>query len=65
MISTGQEPEIYGVDDIDLTYALKHIRPKIREMLKEHVKMWDGHLGTMNVTEHRIEIKEGAQPCFM
>ena len=69
VISTGQEPEIYGVDDIDLTYAPKHIRPKVREMLnnhaKKHAKMWDGHLGTMNVAEHRIKIKEGAQPCFM
>ncbi len=34
-------------------------------MLKTHEKIWDDRLSTLNVTEHRIEIKDGVKPAFM
>jgi hypothetical protein len=31
-------------------------------MLELHYLMWDGHLGTVKATSHRIEILSGAKP---
>ena len=35
---------------------------RIREMLKHHEHMWMGKLGNINITEHQIDLIEGARP---
>lgn len=38
------------------------LRSTIMEMLRKHAKMWDGSLGSINVTEHRIDLEPGTRP---
>jgi hypothetical protein len=33
-------------------------------MLEPHQKMWDGHLGTVSATTHRIEVTAGSKPVL-
>ena len=46
--------------------ALAHLTPQEREnvleMLAKHRSMWDGHLGHVHTTAHRIELTPGASP---
>ncbi len=35
---------------------------QIRRMLKQHARMWNGKLGEISVTKHRIELLPGARP---
>ena len=39
----------------------KH-RAKLIETLEPFEKMWDGHIGRVNITKHRFELVEGATP---
>lgn len=32
--------------------------------MTNHKRMWDGRLGEINATEHRIELKEEARPVY-
>ena len=38
------------------------LRESILEMLSHHESMWDGSLGDIRATEHRIDIMEGSKP---
>mgnify|MGYP006048027623 FL=1 len=46
--------------------ALGHLtlqeRENVLEMLAKHRSMWDGHLGHVHTTAHRIELTPGASP---
>jgi hypothetical protein len=37
-------------------------RATVLRMLKPHMDMWDGHLGTVTETQHRIQLTPCAQP---
>ena len=34
-------------------------------MLKKQERKWDCPLGTVNETEHRIQVQKGEKPAFM
>ena len=54
-------------DDWESHVSLSHIkdeplRAEIMAVLRKHSSMWDGNLGTISATEHRIELEEGTKP---
>ena len=54
-------------NDWERTLDLAHIEDeglqrKIKQVLRKHSTMWDGTLGTIKVTEHRIEVEPGTKP---
>ena len=48
--------------DIPLDDVNQEYHEEIREMLKEHERMWLGELGEINVTEHSIDLIPNARP---
>ena len=55
---------LYGkeVDELDLHDVPESRHKEIREMLRKHADIWNGHLGEIAATEHRIELVDGARP---
>ena len=51
-----------SVEDIPLSDVDKRFHKEIRDMLRKHASMWDGHLGEIKATEHRIEVDPEAKP---
>lgn len=49
---------------MDLSELSPARRTIVRAMLKPFSSMWDGKLGEVKVTEHRIELLPGARPVF-
>jgi Reverse transcriptase (RNA-dependent DNA polymerase) len=49
-------------ESVDLAHLLPQERTKVFELLKKHRTMWDGHLGKVQSTSHRIELIPGAKP---
>ena len=50
-------------DAIDLSHVEDaELRGQIIAMLRKHAKMWDGTLGTIHATEHRIDLEPGTRP---
>jgi hypothetical protein len=49
-------------DQVDLGQLSEDERVAVLRMLEPHKDMWDGHLGTVTATQHRIQLKPGAQP---
>lgn len=47
---------------LKLGKAMEPERARIIEMLSEFESMWDGHLGTIRQTKHRIELKPDSKP---
>jgi len=38
------------------------LRPQVLSLLEKHRVLWSGHLGTIEATEHRIELTPGSKP---
>jgi Reverse transcriptase (RNA-dependent DNA polymerase) len=61
-------PDRPGIDvelwreDVNLTRLLPHEREKVLRVLGKHRSMWDGHLGYVHSTFHRIDLVPGAKP---
>lgn len=51
-----------SVSDIPLDGVDKKWHASIRAMLAKHSSMWDGRLGKIAATEHRIDLKNDVQP---
>jgi hypothetical protein len=49
-------------DDVKLDHLGLNERQSVLRMLEPHHKMWDGHLGTVAATSHRIEVTTGSKP---
>jgi hypothetical protein len=49
-------------DQVDLGHLSEEERAAVLRMLKPHKYMWDGHLGTVKATQHRIQLTPGTQP---
>ena len=49
-------------DRVDLAHVSADERQDILRMLRPHREMWDGRLGTVTATEHRIDLVPGARP---
>lgn len=52
------------MDDLDLRHLGPKEQRRVRQALRPFSSMWGGKLGTVRVTEHRIELKPGAKPVF-
>ena len=57
-----KKEDIFDIEDLDLTHLTADREAKLREMLEEFQSMWDGHLGEINITKHRIEVVPGTRP---
>jgi hypothetical protein len=49
-------------DQVDLGHLSEDENGAVLRMLEPHKDMWDGHLGTVTATQHRIQLTPGAQP---
>ncbi len=54
--------EIFSVDDLDLSHLEPEFRGRVYAMLRKHERMWDGSLGTIEATYHRIEVRPCTRP---
>ncbi len=50
------------VDEVQLDHLSDNEQRKVRDMLHEFEDMWQGQLGTVKVTEHRVEREPGWRP---
>ncbi|CAN8069508.1 unnamed protein product, partial [Agarophyton chilense] len=50
------------LEELDLGHVLESHRESLREMLREFTTMWDGSLGEINTTEHRIDLWPNTRP---
>ena len=49
-------------EDLDRCNKDGKLRRKVLQVLDKHEAMWNGKLGELRATEHRIELKEGTRP---
>jgi hypothetical protein len=49
---------------MDLCHLSEETRAQVIETLTPFARMWDGNLGEINTTPHRIELTPGAKPVF-
>ena len=61
---TSTRQEIRDARDVDLDHLPRKLRRKVRKMLRTYEDMWNGQLGTVKVTKHRIETQENEKPVF-
>ena len=54
--------EEFTVEHVDLSHLNNAEREEVRGLLRPFADMWNGKLGKINVTQHRIELKPGATP---
>lgn len=47
---------------IDLGHVPEELREKLKELVVKHQSLWDGTLGLIKNTEHRIRLRPGATP---
>ena len=61
----ADRPDVDGdtwKDDVDLTHLPSEKRDAIYQLLGKHRHMWDGRLGRVHATEHRIDLNPGSKP---
>ena len=51
-----------SADDVDLSNLPEKYQDKVCSMLRKYSSIYDGTLGEIRVVEHRIDLKEGAEP---
>ncbi len=49
---------------MNLAHLEPHVRTEVFNVLEPHGRMWDGHLGTIAATRHRIDLQPGAPPVY-
>ena len=60
-----ERPDVDGElwkEEVHLTHLTPQQREYVNQMLGKHRQMWDGHLGRVAATEHRIDLIPGAKP---
>ena len=50
------------MDVVSLDHLAPHRRKQVRTMLTPYAGMWNGTLGEVRATNHRIELTPGARP---
>eukprot|EP00171_Calliarthron_tuberculosum_P021901 IDg21901t1 len=58
------KPPCLTVDQIDLSCLSEDQRREVRRMLERFSDMWQGHLGEVTATQHRIDLLPGARPQY-
>lgn len=61
-VVTSASESAITVDDISLPHLDDEQQGKVREMLEPFAPMWQGQLGKVTVTEHRIDLLPGTRP---
>lgn len=56
------EPDSVTMDDVKLDHLANTEQDRVRTMLREFEGMWQGQLGNVSVTEHRIDLEPDARP---
>jgi hypothetical protein len=59
---------VYGEtwkEDLDLAHLTAQERKTVFQMLGKHLSMWDGMLGNVQTTSHRIELVPDAAPVHV
>ena len=51
-----------SLTDVDLNHLPNSVARKVKQMLREHSKMWSGQLGELNAAPHRINLEAGSRP---
>jgi RNase H-like domain found in reverse transcriptase/Reverse transcriptase (RNA-dependent DNA polymerase)/Integrase zinc binding domain/Chromo (CHRromatin Organisation MOdifier) domain/Integrase core domain len=62
VIMNGQKVAPQWQDDVKLDHLDSKEKKAVLGMLEPHHSMWDGHLGTVAATPHRIETLQGTKP---
>ena len=63
MTGTKEKENPQWREDVSLEHLQQpQLKEKIIAMLSQHESMWDGSLGDIKATEHRIDIVEGSRP---
>jgi hypothetical protein len=60
-----ERPDVDGVtwkEDLNLAHLTPKEREKVYQILGKHRSIWDGRLGHVQTTSHRIELMPGATP---
>ena len=60
-------PDVDGMlwkQEVDLAHLMPQEREKVLAMLSKHRTMWDGRLGQVHSTAHRIQLIPGAKPAY-
>ena len=52
----------FEVEDLDLSYVDVRYRTRWNQLLRKYEYMWDGSLGEIAATEHRIDLVPDARP---
>jgi transposase InsO family protein len=58
-------PDVEGTlwkQEVNLTHLSPQLRETVYHRLEEHRRLWDGRLGRVSATSHRIELTPGARP---
>ena len=55
-------PKCTWKEEVDLAHLSADEREAVLRMLEPHRKMWDGRLGTVAATTHRIAVTPGSKP---
>ena len=58
----GGEEKPPSVDGVDLSHLDSRYRARVRDLLEKYSSMWDGGLGEIKLTEHRIDLMPDARP---
>lgn len=59
-----QKPVVDREDTLPtaVEYVRAHLRDSLDDLINRHHEFWDGSLGTIKATEHRMKLKPGAMP---
>jgi hypothetical protein len=60
-------PDVEGAlckSDVYLAHLTPQERKKVLDMLRKHRNMWDGRLGQVHSTAHRIQLNPGSKPAY-
>ena len=58
----GGEEKPPSVDAVDLFHLDSRYHARVRALLEKYSSMWDGKLGEIKLTEHRIDLMPDARP---
>ena len=52
------------IQDVNLDHLEVETQHRIQSLLRKHASMWNGELGELSITKHRIDLQENAKPAY-